>query len=199
MSTFSVFIPRVFANITKERISKVFSSLTIGDATRIDLHKRVNKKGESYNIAFVHLTLYDNQSANSFKELVESEKESRLVYDDPWYWIVLPFKEKEPNMQQQHLNPMANMWYPIQQPMMQQMQMNEQGYWYYPQMMPMQQYPIAPMLHQQQYPIAPTLTEDFTEQERVYGNRNSNQRPHPRKRINVPKMDQDSDKEDGEC
>ena len=89
----SVYIPHIFANIGKEQIEEVFENLKIGKVKNIDL---IAKKGkdEVYNAAYIHFEYwYDNTAAHNFRERVlNPEKEARIVYDDPWYWIVLENK-----------------------------------------------------------------------------------------------------------
>jgi hypothetical protein len=47
--------------------------------------------GTTYNSAYIHFEYwYDTVVSTSFQERVRNpEKEARLVYDEPWYWIVL--------------------------------------------------------------------------------------------------------------
>ncbi len=97
MSSYSVFIPRVFSNIDTNRISDVFDTLVIGRVAHIDLISKTSKTGESYNMAFVHFAyLYTTYNAECFKSEVEDpEICAKIVYDAPWFWVVLPFKEKD--------------------------------------------------------------------------------------------------------
>jgi hypothetical protein len=88
----SVFIPYVFPNVSKERIAVAFESNTLGIVDRIDLIGKTDANGKAYNYAFVHFShWHDNEHAARFLEKLEDpSKQARLVYDDPWYWIVLP-------------------------------------------------------------------------------------------------------------
>jgi hypothetical protein len=47
--------------------------------------------GTTYNSAYIHFEYwYDTVVSASFQERVRNpDKEARLVYDEPWYWIVL--------------------------------------------------------------------------------------------------------------
>lgn len=87
----SLFIPHVFASITEERIAKVFVSNNIGSVKRVDFVNNVDKKGKSYKSAFVHFDRWfqDSVVANFQERVLNPDKEARIVYDDPWYWIVL--------------------------------------------------------------------------------------------------------------
>ena len=87
----SIYIPRVFQNITKERIAGIFKSLDIGEVRQVDLVPRVNSVGEPYNMAFIHMRSWyaSLTSANFQEKVLDPRSEARVVYDDPWYWIVL--------------------------------------------------------------------------------------------------------------
>jgi hypothetical protein len=87
----SLFVPYMFANITEVRVSKVFSALLLGEVSRVDFVPKTDKNGKSYNAAYIHFNLwYDSDTVAHFQERVtNSEKEARIVYDEPWYWIVL--------------------------------------------------------------------------------------------------------------
>ena len=90
-SIMSIYIPHVFSNITDDRIIRVFDSLSLGKVSRIDLVEKMSKYGTVYNAAYIHFEYwYDTVTSQSFQERVRNpDKEARLVYDEPWYWIVL--------------------------------------------------------------------------------------------------------------
>ena len=100
--TYSVFIPRIFANISETRIIQIFHNLSIGEVDHVDLLRKTGNNGEPYNMGFVHFKqLYLNQDGESFRADVENaENKTKIVYDDPWFWIVLPFVQKEQQQQQ---------------------------------------------------------------------------------------------------
>ena len=187
MSSYSVFIPRVFTNIGEERISSIFNNLSIGDVNRVDLIRKTGKNGDNYNMAFVHFNhLYDSPSAEAFKRDVEdTEKKAKIVYDDPWFWLVLPFEEKEKPVQTLNntLSFNAQSFVPQHMPQGMWMMTAEAGWqWCWQPQMNHMGYPVAPMLS------APALsTPTMVPPQVLYGNRNANQRQHPRRRINVPK------------
>ena len=181
MSSFTVFIPRVFANIREDRIIKVFHDLDIGNVGKVDLVKRTNKQGKSFNMAFIHFDeLYQNEPANEFHRDILEDKKSKVVYEDPWFWLVLPFEEKEQNSTTPQLNtpqlniPQLNISaqefvpYSLGQGTM---MMTAQGPMWYPAVNYMA--PPPPVLSM----VPPQV---------AYGNRSSKQKPHPKKRINVP-------------
>ena len=95
---YSVFIPRVFSNISTDRISRIFRYYKIGEVKKVNLVKKTNlTDGKSYNIAFVHFAgLYDTPEADAFRRDVEDPNvKAKFVYDNPWHWIVLPFEKKD--------------------------------------------------------------------------------------------------------
>jgi len=84
----SIFIPRVFSNITKERITYVVEhKVPLGKVERID----VVNIDDKFNRVFIHFqSWYDTEFVSVFKKLLLDEtKQAKIVYDDPWYWIVL--------------------------------------------------------------------------------------------------------------
>lgn len=84
----SIFIPRVFVNITKERITHIVENVVpLGNVERIDMVEI----DEKTNRVWVHFThWYDTEFVNEFKKLLLDEtKQAKIVYDDPWFWIVL--------------------------------------------------------------------------------------------------------------
>ena len=98
----SIYIPRVFANISKERVGHIFKSLKIGEVSIIDFVPREDSNtGEPYNMAFVHFSeWYDNTASKNFQDRVtDPDTDAKVVYDDPWYWICLPNLNPKPDAQ----------------------------------------------------------------------------------------------------
>ena len=87
----SLFVPYVFSNITKERIHNIFNNYLLGHVSRVDFVGKTDKNGKFYNAAYIHFDYwFDNLAVQNFQERVLSpDKEARIVYDDPWYWVVL--------------------------------------------------------------------------------------------------------------
>jgi hypothetical protein len=93
-SQFSVYIPRVFENIPNEKIVKSFEYLDLGKVDKMDVKYRTGVDGTRFKMVFIHFKeWYSNSAAVHFRERVENpEVDAKLVYDDPWHWIVLPNK-----------------------------------------------------------------------------------------------------------
>jgi len=88
---FSVFIPYVYRSVTSECIAHAFGTNNLGLVHHVDFVRMVDSKGKSYKRAYVHFTnWFDNNVADNFKEkVINSMKGTRLVYDDPWFWVIL--------------------------------------------------------------------------------------------------------------
>jgi hypothetical protein len=93
----SLYIPHIFANYTANQVSNIFESQEIGKVKRVDLIERMGKDNKVYNAAYIHFDRwYNNTIAKSFQERVlSSDREARIMYDEPWYWIVLPNTTKK--------------------------------------------------------------------------------------------------------
>jgi hypothetical protein len=97
MNNVSLYIPHVFANISKEEVINIFESLRIGKVSNIDFVNKISDQTQQYNAVYIHFEYWhDNAAARNFQERVlNPDKEARIVYDDPWYWIVLENKAKK--------------------------------------------------------------------------------------------------------
>lgn len=87
----SLFIPRVFTNITKSRIRNIFQNFNIGEVDHIDLVNRMDKNGTVYNNAYIHFKYWvqDPQTMTLQQKILNPNEEARIVYDDPYYWVLL--------------------------------------------------------------------------------------------------------------
>ena len=89
----SVFIPRVFSNITSERIIHVFKNNLIGIIEYVDLVAKMDNNGVMYNSAYIHFqSWFDNSITQNIQEKIMNGKVTRVIYDDPWHWILLENK-----------------------------------------------------------------------------------------------------------
>jgi hypothetical protein len=93
----SLYIPHVFANYSKDDVAQVFEKLYIGKVSRVDFVAKHGQDGSDYNAAYIHFDYWCNNSAafNFQERVLNPKKEARLVYEDPWYWIVLENKGKK--------------------------------------------------------------------------------------------------------
>ena len=159
-SNYSVYIPRVFSNITEDNIRNIFSIMDIGEVSRVDFISKENSKGEKYNMVFVWFSHWndENSAAMNLKEKIEDPNtQAKFVYDDPWYWILLPNTSKgetskgetsnvdeQANTTQSQQQPVHQQ--PVQQQPVQQQPVQQQPVYDQRQMMMHHQY----MMQQQQ-------------------------------------------------
>ena len=101
----SLYIPHVFANITKNKIVETFEKLRIGSINRIDFVNKKSKNG-NYNSVYIHFSQwYDNVASRNFQERVlDPNMEARIVYDEPWFWIVLENKGQKAGDRKRSVN-----------------------------------------------------------------------------------------------
>jgi hypothetical protein len=94
ISNISLYIPHVFCNIDEARIAHIFDSLLLGKVSHVDFVPKADRNGKSYNAVYVHFDYWYNTvaAANFQEKVVNPEKEARLVYDEPWYWVILENK-----------------------------------------------------------------------------------------------------------
>jgi len=97
MSTYSICIPRVFANIRWKRVKGVFQQLGLGEIDRVDLISRTNDDGQNYQRCFIHFkTWADTESARSVREELDKGGNIKVIYDDPWFWKCFKSRVERP-------------------------------------------------------------------------------------------------------
>lgn len=82
-------IQRVHTHINDTYIANVFKQLNIGDVVKIDV-----KKKTGYNLVFVHLKWYANETSKHAQTLLSSNKEIKVFYDRFWFWKIVLYKHK---------------------------------------------------------------------------------------------------------
>lgn len=93
----SLYIPHIFENYTRDDVAAVFEDSLIGRVKGVDFISKMGKNGKAYNAAYIHFHhWYNNSAAAHFQERVlDPNKEARIIYEDPWYWIVLENNTKK--------------------------------------------------------------------------------------------------------
>lgn len=82
----SLYIPSVTSKTTEEQIKHVFKMLDLGVVSRVDFVEKDN--GNS--MAFVHFEYWLlNNSSYHLQERIQTEGQAKIVYNDPYYWIVM--------------------------------------------------------------------------------------------------------------
>ena len=94
MKNISLFIPHIFSNYRRDDIVKIIEEdHKIGKVKHIDYIKKFNN-GNDYYAAYIHFD-YWNENEASIKlqeDVLNVDKEAHIMYEDPWYWIVLENK-----------------------------------------------------------------------------------------------------------
>ena len=96
-SNISLYIPHVFPNYTREDVAEVFENQKIGKVSRIDFISKIGQDGKTYNAAYIHFDFWCDTIANRNLQarVCDPTKEARIVYDEPWHWIVLENKARK--------------------------------------------------------------------------------------------------------
>lgn len=88
-STPSLCIPRVFPNITWQRVKDALEDIGLGEIDRVDMVHKTNDKGEKFKRVFVHFKRWaTTEEATAAREMVLKGEMFQVTYDDPWFWKV---------------------------------------------------------------------------------------------------------------
>lgn len=93
MTAYSLCIPRIFNNIPDNKITSTFENLNIGKIKSIDIIDKIGRDGSTFKMAFVHFeswNYYNSSAVNLRKQIEDPNLVAKIVYDDPWHWILLP-------------------------------------------------------------------------------------------------------------
>lgn len=83
----SIYIPSVTPSTTEDGIKEVFYNLWLGQVSRVDFVERDDS--DNY-MAFVHFDFwYSHANAYYLQKRILEHGQSRVVYNDPHYWIVM--------------------------------------------------------------------------------------------------------------
>ena len=83
----SVYIPSVTSSTTERQIKDVFQKLGLGIVSRVDF---VEKDNNDKLMAFVHFDYWlINNSSYHLQENIYNKGQSKIVYNDPYYWIIM--------------------------------------------------------------------------------------------------------------
>lgn len=84
MNSTSLCIPRVSMSVKKEYVKSVFDRLDFGKISQIDM---VRKRSDNHQRVFIHFESWnDNMNATRARELLETGKAIKIIYDDLWFW-----------------------------------------------------------------------------------------------------------------
>lgn len=108
--SYSILIPRVFINTSQSKIKKSFESLNIGIVSHVKFIVKMDKYKNPYKNAYVYFhSWFENDAALNLKNKIEDPTyTAKVVYNDPWYWIVLP-NTSGPTLIEQCLEKIVNL------------------------------------------------------------------------------------------
>ena len=93
----SIYIPCVYCNITKQYILETFRNLGLGEVSRIDFVQREinnidNSVSHPFNQAFVYFAYWNKNPVvdKLHEEIFDPDLDAKLVYEEPYYWRMLP-------------------------------------------------------------------------------------------------------------
>ena len=103
---YSLCIPRVFKNITEKRIRAIFYSLKLGFVERVDMVAKTSPKGDDFWRVFIHFSNWNerNPSAMQIQEKLDSGDRVKIVYDDPWFWLISKSSAPRPEQYERRSN-----------------------------------------------------------------------------------------------
>ena len=83
----SLFIPHVFANLSKDFVMEVLEEgYNLGKISHIDFVEKTGADGKLFHAVYVHFDFWneDKITMQFQQDILNSEKGFRLVYDSPW-------------------------------------------------------------------------------------------------------------------
>jgi hypothetical protein len=89
----SLVIPRIFPQwIDEATIIRIFDKQHIGRIGKVSIVRKPDEPGRNYPVykAYLYFSVwYENEIAYNFQQRIYGpKKQARVVYDDPWYWVV---------------------------------------------------------------------------------------------------------------
>ena len=96
----SLMIPRVFPQwIDEAKIIDIFDKQHIGRVGKVSIKRKADDPGRDYPIyqAFIYFSVwYNTEIAYNFQQRIFGpKKQARVVYDDPWFWVVFENKKQK--------------------------------------------------------------------------------------------------------
>jgi hypothetical protein len=92
----SIYIPRIHRNQMREAyVKRVFECQHIAIVSRVDFVEYEHPDA-NFCFAVVHVLFWiPGVISKHFRERIQSQREARIVFSDPSYWVVLPYTQKQ--------------------------------------------------------------------------------------------------------
>lgn len=88
----SMFIPKVFINITQRSILKTFNKLNLGRIESVVMLKHTSPTGELYNSVIINIIWNNEPSSINVRKNLLNCCNVNIMYDNPWFWKVVAYK-----------------------------------------------------------------------------------------------------------
>lgn len=93
MFNYTLCIPRICKNVTKNDIHTVLTQYNFGKIKKINI---IENKNKNCNIAHIYYNYwYNNEYVNGVKDKLTNNLNIKIFYDKPWFWVVYLHKERE--------------------------------------------------------------------------------------------------------
>ena len=105
----TLYIPRVHRNQMHEAyVKRVLECQQIAIVSRVDFVE-FEHPDANFCFAVVHVLFWiPGVISKHFRERIQSQREARIVYSDPSYWVVLPYTQKQ-NIQKKTIRAEASL------------------------------------------------------------------------------------------
>jgi len=84
-------VPRVFLNITQQRIVDNFKFLNLGEIQHIEMIPKVSKTGQEYQTVIIEMVWNFTETACQARHKLLSGGNFKIIYDKNWFWKVCMF------------------------------------------------------------------------------------------------------------
>ena len=85
-NNYTLCIPRVCKNIKKKQVFDVLNKYQFGKIKKIDIKEN---KGKNTNIVHIYYSYwYKNDYVDNVINILTSNLNIKIFYDNPWFWIV---------------------------------------------------------------------------------------------------------------
>jgi hypothetical protein len=88
----SMFIPKVFINITQRTILKTVKKLNLGTIESVVMIKHTSRTGELYHSVIINIIWNKDSSSLNVRNKLLNGCEVTIMYDNPWFWKVVAYK-----------------------------------------------------------------------------------------------------------
>ena len=89
----TICIPKVDTNITKQEIFDKIRALRVGFIEKI-IEIPLKNDETSKRVIIKFKTWVENDLSNKILARFEENKDIKIVYNDPWYWVAYQMKQK---------------------------------------------------------------------------------------------------------